>query len=263
MVVMMLGSNDRQALRDETGSHDFRSDRWREIYAKRVDDLLTLAREKRVPFILVGMPVMQSQKLSADMLYINDVLRERASRGGASYVDIWEGFATEQSQYASAGPDVNGEIVKLRTADGVHFTKAGSRKLGFFVGKEVDLRLSQDRPGIELAALPSDLSEQVKRDSPGLTQQGLQASLPLPAELPTIPVILERPLAGPIVALTSAPLASGGQILKSKPLLASSEISIMVEQALGYGRLPPAKSGRADDFQWPRKQTLGPQTPAN
>jgi uncharacterized protein len=261
LLVMMIGSNDRQPLRDETGSHEFRSDRWREIYVKRLDDLNDLVRAKRIPMIWVGLPVMQSQRLSADLLYINGLLRERAARAGMSYVDIWEGFANDQGQYASSGPDVNGEIVKLRAADGVHFTKAGARKLGFFASKDITLQLNKERTGTDIAALPSDLSEQIRRDAPGLVPQSLQSSLQLPMELPALPMISLRPLAGPTIALTANTQAAGAQLLKGKATLPVNEMTILVEQALGYGRLPPAKPGRADDFQWPRSSVK--ETKAN
>jgi uncharacterized protein len=252
MVVMMLGSNDRQALRDDAGSHEFGTDRWREIYLKRLDDLVAPVREKRIPFIIVGMPIMQAQKLSADMLVLNTLFRERAARIGAGYVDLWEAFATEQGQYGASGPDVNGVITRLRTNDGIHFTKAGTRKIGFFVGKEVDQQLSRERPATEVAALPSDLSEQIKRDAPGLVPQSLQSAVPLPTELPTLPVISLRPLASPTLELTGTPQTPGGQILRGQIIPPANEMAILVEQALGYGRLPPAKAGRADDFSWPR-----------
>jgi uncharacterized protein len=255
MIVMMLGSNDRQALRDETGSHDFGSERWREIYLKRLDDLVALAREKRIPFVIVGMPIMQSQRLSADMLTLNTLFRERSARNGATYVDIWDAFATEQGQYNSSGPDVNGEIVRLRTADGIHFSKAGMRKLGFFVGKEVSQQLGRERPVVEIAALPNDLSEQIRRDAPGLAPQGLQSAIPLPTELPELPVISLRPLAGPVLELTGTPQSPGGRLLGGRIIAPANEMAILVEQALAYGRTPPAKAGRADDFAWPRQQT--------
>jgi uncharacterized protein len=261
LLAMMIGSNDRQPLRDETGSHEFKSDRWREIYVKRLDGLIELVRAQRIPMIWVGLPIMQSQRLSADILYINGLVRERATRAGMTYVDIWEGFANDQGQYSSSGPDVNGEIVKLRAADGVHFTKAGARKLGFFVSKDVALQLNRERSGSEIAALPSDLSEQIKRDAPGLVPQSLQTSLQLPTELPALPAISERPLAGPTVALTANIQTEGAKLLKGKPLVPVNEMTILVEQALGYGRLPPAKLGRADDFQWPRAS--GKETRAN
>ncbi len=264
-VVMMVGSNDRQALRDEAGSYEFGTERWRELYARRIDDLIALLRERNVPFVLVGMPAMQGQKLSADMLVVNTILKDRAAKGGAAYVDIWEAFASEQGQYAATGPDVNGQIVRLRTSDGVHFTKAGARKLGFFVGKELGPELGREGRGTAFAALPSDLSEQIKRDAPGLVPSSLQAALALPEELPQLPVVGLRPLAGPTFELTGAPVSMGARLWQGRIIPPGNEMSILVEQAFGQGRLPPAKAGRSDDFAWPRQETAASpvRTPAN
>ncbi|MGL4635148.1 MAG: SGNH/GDSL hydrolase family protein [Beijerinckiaceae bacterium] len=249
LLVMMIGSNDRQPLRDETGSHEFRSDRWREIYVKRLDDLLGIVQEKRLPMIWVGQPIMQSQRLSIDMLFLNDILRERVVRGGFTYVDVWEGFASDQGQYSAIGPDVNGEIVRLRTADGIHFTKAGQKKLGFFAAKDIDRLLSRSPgSGTAIAALPSDLSEQIRRDAPGLAPSNLQSALPLPETLPTVPVIRERPLIGPVFVLTDPAVTSGGALIATRLVPPSTEMTILVEQALGYGRQTQPKPGRADDF---------------
>jgi uncharacterized protein len=137
----------------------------------------------------------------------------------------------------------------LRTADGVHFTKAGQKKLGFFAAKDIDRLLSRIPGDTAIAALPSDLSEQIRRDAPGLAPSNLQSALPLPDNLPLLPVIRERPLAGPILVLTEPPVGSGGQLLSNRTIAPASEMTILVEQALGYGRMPSAKPGRADDFR--------------
>ncbi len=257
LVVLMLGSNDRQALRDDSGSHDFRTDRWREIYTKRVDDMIAIAREKRAPLVWVGMPVFESQRLSADMLYLNEIYKERTSRAGVPYVDIWEGFVGEENRYAATGPDVNGEIVRLRTSDGIHFTRSGARKLGFFVAPDVGRALGQGSGGApQLAALPQDLSDQIRRDTPGLAPQTLQGALPLPDELPAMPVIRERPLQGPVTELTAIPIAAGGQLMRRRMPVGFGEMGILVEQTLAYGRQPIPKPGRADDFRWPGERPL-------
>jgi uncharacterized protein len=254
VLVMMIGSNDRQQLRDDAGSHEFRSERWQEIYVKRLDDMMTIAREKRIAMIWVGMPVMQSARLSADMLYLNGLFRERAARNGVSYVDIWDGFLNDQGQYASIGPDVNGTIVRLRTADGVHMTKAGARKLAFFVSKEIENVLSRQRSPAEVAGLPPELSEQIRRtmnapDQKSL-QEAIQGAISLPAETRAVPVIAERPLMGPIFILTQPPQMEGARLLKARVTPPMNEINLMIEQVMSYGRLPIAKIGRADDFRW-------------
>jgi hypothetical protein len=257
LVIVMLGSNDRQALRDESGTQEFKSDRWRDLYVKRVDDLIAAAAEKRTPLVWVGMPVLESQRLSADMLFLNEIYKERAQRAGIPYVDIWEAFVNEQNQFSASGPDVNGEIMRLRTSDGIHFTRAGSRKLGFFVTPEIVRNLGKEpAAGTAVASLPQDLSEQIRRDTPGLAPQILQGSLPLPDELPQLPIIRERPLQGPVIELTAAPATPGAQLLRRRIVAPASEIALLVEQTLAYGRLPQPKPGRADDFRWPGDRRL-------
>src|ERR1700680_2153072 len=63
-IIVMLGSNDRQQLRDDTGVHEPRSDRWHELYAKRLDDLLARLKEKKIPVIVVGAPPMRNPRPS-------------------------------------------------------------------------------------------------------------------------------------------------------------------------------------------------------
>jgi hypothetical protein len=259
MAVVMLGSNDRQALRDETGSHEFRTERWREVYIRRVDAILATFRERRVPVVWVGMPVMQSPRLSADMLYINELLRERVTRAGQAYVDVWEGFTSDDGQYAAVGPDVSGEMVRLRTADGVHFTRAGARKLGFFASRDMTRLLGPERPPAQLAALPADepALPRVSVPPPEATP-----SVPLPEDLPLSPSLTARPLAGPVQPLTQPPRSAGARLASGRPYSPANEATIMREQTLTYGRAPIAKLGRADDFRWPREEPTEPQPAA-
>jgi uncharacterized protein len=257
LVVMMVGSNDRQQLRDEAGAHDFKSDRWRELYVRRVDDVIQAAREKGAPLLWVGMPVMESQRLSVDMLYLNEIYKERTSRAGVPYVDVWEAFVSDQNQYAASGPDVSGQIVRLRTSDGIHFTRAGALKLGFFTSRDATRAISGGPSGgAAVAALPQDLSDQIRRDTPGLAPQILQGALPLPDELPNLPVIRERPLQGPVIELTGLPTTPRAELLARRLFAPGNEMSIMVEQVLAYGRQPAPKPGRADDHRWPGDRPL-------
>jgi hypothetical protein len=195
------------------------------------------------------MPVMQSQRLSADMLWLNEMFRERVSRAGQTYVDVWEGFASEQGQYAAVGPDVSGEIVRLRTADGVHFTRAGARKLAFFAARDVTRLLSRDSPPVQLAALPAEVTEPGRQP----TTPDSTPSVPLPEDAPLVPLLMIRPLAGPVQPLTAAPRSPGGRLATGRPYSAANEATITREQVLTYGRAPIAKIGRADDFRWPRQ----------
>src|SRR5690606_11995424 len=48
-IVILMGTNDRQTLRDESGAYEIRSDRWRELYAARIDAMIDAVRPQGVP----------------------------------------------------------------------------------------------------------------------------------------------------------------------------------------------------------------------
>ncbi|MBV9635741.1 MAG: DUF459 domain-containing protein [Methylobacteriaceae bacterium] len=157
--VMLVGSNDGQAIRDGANSYDVRSDKWRELYAKRIEDIANQFKDRNIPLMWVGIPIMRNEKLASDAAYINDIFREEAAKTGATYVDTWEGFVDDEGQYDDYGPDLTGQRVKLRTADGVHFTKAGARKLALFAEKDIRAAFDNAKPPVDLAAIVSGQSE--------------------------------------------------------------------------------------------------------
>ncbi|MBI3274892.1 MAG: DUF459 domain-containing protein [Methylocystis sp.] len=249
MALMMIGSNDRQALRDGSQTHEALSPRWRELYAARVDAIRAVFKEKKIPLVWVGLPVMKNERFSADMAQFNEIYRDRAAHDGGVYLDLWEAFADERNQYDAFGPDLNGHIVKLRSADGVHFTDAGARKLAHFV--EGDIRRASE------AARPPP-SESVNLGAPG----GAGAAHGGAEQLPTspsqaAPPLPERPAIGRVQSLTapmtppSEELARRGKATPS-PEPNAAAARALVEHIFVEGRAPPPQPGRADDFSWPR-----------
>jgi uncharacterized protein len=112
------------------------------------------ARCVKIPLLWVGLPIMKSESLSADALAFNEFYRAYAEKAGASYLDIWEVFANESGQYTPVGPDINGQNVRLCAADGVHFTKAGARKLAHFVEPVIRRNLDEVQPKGEPGVMP-------------------------------------------------------------------------------------------------------------
>lgn len=222
--VVMLGLNDRQVLKDETGSHEIRSERWREIYAKRVDDFLAKLKEKGTPVYLTGLPPTANQKLSADMEYINDILRERAARAGMLYIDVWEGFVDEQGQFVSSGAAMDGQTRRLRVSDGIHFTRAGARKFAHYVERDL-IRLFDSRVRSPYLPYGVDLNP---------STSGV------------------KPIAGPVIPL-NVPLGQT-RILEGETKTANAPAFIdeSTKKVLVDGLPPPPVNGRADDFRWPR-----------
>lgn len=210
-------------------THEFRSEKWVELYSKRIDETIAAMKAKRVPVIWVGLPPVRGTRSRSDTTFLNDLYKDRAEKAGIVYVDVWEGFIEESGEFSQYGPDVLGQVRRLRSGDGVYFTKAGARKLAHFVEREIRRLMNRTLP----VALPMP-----------------DESLPKPgAPAPSGPAA--RPVAGPIVPLTGhAPVAEGlaGGGRQGDPGV-SDPVALKV---LVKGEAVPAPKGRADDFVWPR-----------
>jgi uncharacterized protein len=100
--------------------------------------MIAALKTRGVPIMWVGLPAVRGAKSTSDMSYLDELYRARADKAGIAYVDIWDGFVDDQGRYVQDGPDFEGQTRRLRTYDGVYFTKAGAEKLGHYV--EHDLR---------------------------------------------------------------------------------------------------------------------------
>lgn len=253
--LVMLGANDRQPIRENDGTVEPLSDRWRALYAERVDALIKVFTDAKVPLIWVGAPPMRSESLSKDIAAMNEIFRERVARAGQTYVDIWPGFVDDRNRYAATGPDLEGQEAKLRTADGVHFTKAGARKMAHFADVELKRLMGTGTvaeptaPSIATAPSPPVQGEAPKLDDAAALDRQITAMLPSLPEPPGIPALPVKPLAGPVVPLGRAEVTPGGTLISGRPR--DTDPSGTIERALVRGSAPPPQPGRADDFKWP------------
>src|SRR6185295_1625291 len=100
-----------------------------------------------------GLPIMRSDGQNADAEALNDVYREKAFINGAKFIETWNGFTDESGRFSAYGPDMTGQVKRLRADDGVHFTMRGYLKLAHYVEKELrrDLNLAKIERNIPLA----------------------------------------------------------------------------------------------------------------
>jgi hypothetical protein len=73
--------------------------------------------------------------MSADYLVFNEIYRVHTESVSGSFVNVWDGFTNLEGQFVSAGPDINGQIKRLRSSDGINMNKTGKLKLAFYVAK--------------------------------------------------------------------------------------------------------------------------------
>lgn len=220
-VIVMLGANDRQQMKVGENREAPLTDAWTKEYQARTDALATAVKQSGLPLVWVGLPSFKSAKVSADLLAFNDVYRKSAENVGGSFVDIWDGFVDENGAFVMNGPDMNGQPVKLRGSDGISFSKAGKRKVAFYVEKPLNKILGSE-------TTPS--------------QGPIGAETVGPVAPADIHVVRTQPMA------IDDPELDGGQTLLGEKSEAKTETRTVGEKLVVEGIAPDASPGRADDF---------------
>ena len=163
------------------GLHEFREKRWVELYREKIDEMIGVLKSKGVPVLWVGLPAVRGAKATADTAFLDTLYRDAAGKAGITYVDVWDGFVDEAGRFLQQGPDFEGQIRKLRSSDGVYFTKAGALKLAHYVERELNRLLAARSAPIVLPTEPATPDANARPDQPA-----------------------PRPLAGPIVPLVAS-----------------------------------------------------------
>jgi uncharacterized protein len=218
-----------KSARSPNGLYEFREERWVELYTKKIEEMIGVLKSKGVPVLWVGLPAVRGTKATADMLFLDSLYRDAAGKAGITYVDVWDGFVDEAGRYLDRGPDFEGQPRKLRSGDGVYFTRQGARKLAHYVEREIARLLAARSSPI---ALPT---EPATPDANALPGQ------PAP-----------RPLAGPILPLVASSV--GTDQLLGGPGSRPAAVDALAARTLVKGEPLAPPAGRADDFAWPRRE---------
>jgi hypothetical protein len=245
IIVIVMGSNDRQQIRDGKDRLAMRSESWEKIYGERIDNLIDTLKVYGRPFFWVSAPPMRSSSASRDMAYLNELLKPRVTAGGGYFIDIWNGFTNEDGRFISSGPDVEGQLRALRNSDGINFTRAGRLKLAFYVEREIRHQTGIGPGVVDLSASASQASQ---------IEIGLDGKKRLVG-----PVIsLSDPLPGTSLELTGEVALIGDRVVGGAPtvaplLAAPADVESPQYLLIIKGAALPSVAGRADDFTWPRR----------
>lgn len=131
LMIVFMGPNDPWDMPQGKGKPflRFKSPEWEAIYRSRIDAILEQARKRKVQVIWVGPPNMEQPRLSTAMAYLSGLYQERTALFGQHYVSAnpFLGYPDEQFAYAVQTPE--GQRVKVRGDDGIHFTITGQKMI--------------------------------------------------------------------------------------------------------------------------------------
>jgi hypothetical protein len=221
-----------------SGVVEFRSDQWAEIYSRRIDEMIAALKSKGVPVFWVGLPAIRGPKSTADASYLNDLYRARAERAGITYIDIWDGFVDEKGAFTYQGPDYEGQVRRLRSGDGVYFTRFGARKVALYVERELRRFMSNRTAPITIPQSPQSPQTPDAKGGP-----------------------VARPLAGPVIPLTVS--TDNASALMGGPDTRPVHTDPIATRVLTKGEALSSAPGRADDFTWPRSGDSAATEPVN
>ncbi len=130
--VLMFGANDNQAVQTPSGQvYQFETDGWKKEYRRRVSDVIQLLFDGGVRRVYwIGQPIMPDAAFNRQVQMLNDIYRSVAEQTpGVRYIDAYKLFTDSSGGYSEYLRDANGEMQKVREADGEHLTYAGGLRV--------------------------------------------------------------------------------------------------------------------------------------
>ena len=229
-IVIMMGSNDRQAMDIGGTKEKYGSEIWFKEYERRhrcadhpcqaPASAGALGRSARLP---VAVADGRLRRLQSALPQPYRKARRRVRR-------CLDGFVDEGGKYVTTGYDVNGQQARLREADGIGMTQAGKQKLAFYVEKFVRRHLDGAEPGLG-------------------TLDG--SNLPSLTSLPALGIDAQQVRTQPI-SLTDPDLDGGDALLGGKQAPAKfSVVETPRERLTKRGLMEDAPLGRVDDYRMP------------
>lgn len=137
IAVIAIGGNDRQDIRTGGKRYQRFTDPWRKEYRRRVARFMRTLEAKDLAIYWVGLPPVRSARMSRDYRRFNAHYGDIARAHGIKFIDIFDRFQSKADGYTAYGKGADGETIRLRDSDGIHFTLVGARRLGHVVAAEI------------------------------------------------------------------------------------------------------------------------------
>ncbi|MEM8750337.1 MAG: SGNH family hydrolase [Pseudomonadota bacterium] len=239
-IIAMVGANDRQMIKGGGKRLKRRTPEWDEEYKARTTALGEALKTSGIRYSWVGLPPVRFKGMSKDYLFFNENYAAAAASETGQFIDVWDGFSDADGNYSRSGPDIQGQITLLRRKDGINLTKAGRRRLAFYVESIVTNTLGGDTAVAGVTGLDSGaVLPKSEEYDPQKTRRTIVVRLNDPsadgaAELAGDVSTKKQPAAVPREPIISRPVAS-----------------------------PTRRVGRVDDYAWPPVQdAVAPAAPS-
>lgn len=179
IAVVVMGTNDRQAMVVNGKRHARFSPEWERIYAERVEEFIDTLKATGAQIYWMELPVMRLPNFDADMQKFNSIFEEETRKEGIRFVRTRDLGTDGNGAYEAYGADRFGRKRLLRAEDGIHFSMAGYELLGKRMADRVKQGLRQSAP--TSIAMAEETAPQAK---PKKAEQVAENAAPMPVLRP-------------------------------------------------------------------------------
>ncbi|WP_164726921.1 SGNH/GDSL hydrolase family protein [Eikenella corrodens] len=154
LLVIFLGPNDPWDFPNpEPGTRGylkFQSPEWEQVYRQRIERILAAAQAADVKVIWLGVPLMKSSRLNAQMRYLDRLFASELA-GKTIWLPTDKIMGGGDGQYRDS-ISINGQTVRLRSKDGIHFTIKGQQLLAEQITGRIDYQPAPAAPAAPAAS---------------------------------------------------------------------------------------------------------------
>jgi hypothetical protein len=155
-IVVLLGANDRQMIKQGNLRFGFEVADWSKAYTQNLDRILEDLKASGAGVYWVSLPPMADPKYESAMQVIAGLQKARVEAYGMHYIDIRPAFLAADGSYTDTGPDDTGAVRKLRSRDGVTFFKQGNNRMAQLVMQAIAKVPAEAAPSEVKTSLPVD-----------------------------------------------------------------------------------------------------------
>lgn len=136
VLVIFLGANDPWAVPDPNnkgGSYvEFATPRWQQLYQQKIQRIVQAAQTHHVQVMWLTPPQMKKTTLNQQMQVLTDIFQQTLAKNKILLLDS-KPLLTNPDNLLTNQYDntmrIDGKMIKVRTADGIHFTIAGQKQI--------------------------------------------------------------------------------------------------------------------------------------
>ncbi|MFW1859977.1 hypothetical protein A7P53_04620 [Acinetobacter defluvii] len=130
ILVVFLGPNDPWDMPNPKGGTylKFKSPEWEAVYRSRIMEIIDTAKQHDVRVMWLTPPNMKKPQLNAQMIYLNQVVADQVQKSKAFFIDSRPILGNKNNVYSDYLVQ-NGQSIKMRSADGIHFSAEGQKAI--------------------------------------------------------------------------------------------------------------------------------------